>query len=127
MAATPAPSAPPGRDAGAGAGAAARKGAPDLRQLFDDALEREPSERRAFLEAACGEDRGLLAELLELLEVQERAVGFLERPIVEGAGAPVALPDPISYRVVVALDRRGDLARPRPSLRAATPRRDPTR
>src|SRR5262245_20455485 len=101
MAATPTPKPPPplevSTDAGGGArdspGASeARSGAPALRDLFDGALELEPAARRAFIEAACGDDLGLLKDLLDLLEVEERSSSFMEVPIVAGARRRDAIP-----------------------------------
>ena len=49
--------------------------APD--ELFEQALDLDPLRRRAFLESACGADRGLLTELLSLLDAHERHPAFL--------------------------------------------------
>jgi Tol biopolymer transport system component len=51
-----------------------------VRDLFARAVEREPEGRAAFLDDACGEDRGLRAEVEELLESYGQAGDFLEAP-----------------------------------------------
>jgi hypothetical protein len=47
-----------------------------VEELFHAALEREPSERDAFLEEACGGDEALLDEVKSLLNADERAERF---------------------------------------------------
>lgn len=48
--------------------------------LFHEALERSASERKEFLDAACG-DAGLREKLDRLLAANEQASDFLERPV----------------------------------------------
>jgi serine/threonine protein kinase len=51
-------------------------------ELFHAALEREPEERQAFLDAACGEDAGLRRQIELLLAKEENAGSFLETPAI---------------------------------------------
>jgi non-specific serine/threonine protein kinase/serine/threonine-protein kinase len=53
-----------------------------VRSVLEAALERSPSERPAFLEAACGGDPTLEAEVRTLLGAHDRAQGFLDSPAV---------------------------------------------
>lgn len=53
-----------------------------LKDLVSEALEREPAEWHAWLEAACGGDRDLQAEALALLQCQNQVAGFIETPAV---------------------------------------------
>ena len=70
-----------------------------IQALFHDAAERPESERRAFLEAACGADREMLADVLGMLEEDVRAGSLLDRDVAELAGelvggsAPGTLPN----------------------------------
>jgi serine/threonine protein kinase len=56
---------------------------PDLwhqvRQLFDEAVERDPSERKAFIARACGGDDEIRRIVEELVAAHERAATFMER------------------------------------------------
>jgi serine/threonine protein kinase/formylglycine-generating enzyme required for sulfatase activity/pimeloyl-ACP methyl ester carboxylesterase len=54
-------------------------------QLLDAALEREPSERAAFLDKACAGDEALRREVEALLASDEQASRFLEAPALEVA------------------------------------------
>ena len=49
-------------------------------ELFEAALEREPSERAAFVAAACGDDTALRRELESVLDSHERAGAFGDSP-----------------------------------------------
>ena len=56
--------------------------APDARftrvtTLFDEALALSPAERESFLDRACGDDPGLKADVLALLDADRRAGDFL--------------------------------------------------
>jgi hypothetical protein len=51
-----------------------------LDQLFHSALEREPSERSAFLDEACGGDESLHKQVEALLAANKEAGSFIERP-----------------------------------------------
>src|SRR5262245_34951328 len=57
------------------------------KQIFNEVLERNGSERRAFLAAACGSDAELHSRVEALLAADERAGQFLESPTGEGAQA----------------------------------------
>ena len=58
-----------------------------LKQIFGDALEREPAEREAFVRDAAKDDPELLSELLRLLDESDRDSGLLSRPALTRAGA----------------------------------------
>jgi serine/threonine protein kinase/WD40 repeat protein/tetratricopeptide (TPR) repeat protein len=63
--------------------------------LFIAVLERDPSERRAFLDSACAGNVGLRGRVEKLLLAHENAANFMERP----AAAQVATVDePITER-----------------------------
>jgi serine/threonine protein kinase/tetratricopeptide (TPR) repeat protein len=51
-----------------------------LEDLFESALEREPSQRAAFLDQACGGDPSLRRQLEALIASHEEAPSFLESP-----------------------------------------------
>ena len=55
-----------------------------VQSLFHEAADRPAGERRAWLEAACPGDPGLIAEVLGLLEEDARA-SLLDRPLAEVA------------------------------------------
>jgi eukaryotic-like serine/threonine-protein kinase len=57
-----------------------------ISSLFDEAVKLPPEGRAAFLDAACGDDPGLRAEVARLLESADQAEGFLEKPLVSQAG-----------------------------------------
>ena len=56
-----------------------------LKQIFGDALEREPGEREAFVSDAAQDDPELLSELLRLLEENDRDSKLLSRPALTRA------------------------------------------
>jgi serine/threonine-protein kinase len=58
-------------------------------QLFDAALEREPSERAAFLDEACAGDDALRREVESLLAAHERAGSFIEMPASDSSAGLV--------------------------------------
>jgi eukaryotic-like serine/threonine-protein kinase len=57
-------------------------------RLLDEALDRKPEERPAFLEQACAADPGLRKEVEALLEAHAKAGSFVERPALGSAAAP---------------------------------------
>jgi Tol biopolymer transport system component len=56
-----------------------------IEQIYDAALQRAPSERGAFLDAACGEDEALRREVAQLLAANDQAGDFLASPAWEVA------------------------------------------
>src|ERR1035438_5294282 len=61
-----------------------------LEQLYQSALEHDESERRAFLESACGADLELRGEIESLLALDLEAGSFIEAPALEVAARLVA-------------------------------------
>jgi serine/threonine protein kinase/Tol biopolymer transport system component len=59
-------------------------------KLLQAALERDPQQRAAFLDAACQGDQALRQEVESLLGSQAGAEGFLNSPAVENAAALLA-------------------------------------
>ena len=59
-------------------------------QILDGALQREGSQRKAFLEEACSGDASLRQEVESLLEASERAESFIEAPALEEAAKAMA-------------------------------------
>jgi tetratricopeptide (TPR) repeat protein len=57
-----------------------------LKAVFQEALQRPPDARAAFLDDACAGDDALRREVEELLASHGEAGGFLSRPAVEAAG-----------------------------------------
>ena len=55
-----------------------------LRSLYNEALECEPSRRAALLSEHASDDPALIEEVLNLLELQEAASGFLDKPLTPG-------------------------------------------
>ncbi len=51
-------------------------------ELLNDALDRKPSQRGAFLAQACGDDVALREEVQSLITAHERSGSFLDSPIV---------------------------------------------
>ena len=51
-----------------------------IKHIHQCALERDPSERAAFVETSCGSDEALRREVLSLLTYATEAESFLERP-----------------------------------------------
>jgi serine/threonine-protein kinase len=64
----------------------------ELDRLFDEALDRPPDERTAFVEEACADRPRLRKELTSLLAAEAEAEGFLEQEAVSFA-APAYEPD----------------------------------
>src|SRR5438552_2378602 len=61
-----------------------------VEDLYHSALERESSQRTAFLEQACAGDEGLFREVQSLLEHENKVETFMETPAVEMAGKALA-------------------------------------
>jgi serine/threonine-protein kinase len=61
-------------------------------ELFEAALEREPKERAAFLDAACGSDRELRREVEKMLSFDERAQDFIKTDVFEVAANLITKP-----------------------------------
>jgi Tol biopolymer transport system component len=59
-------------------------------RLFDEALEREPEARGAFLEESCGQDAELRAEVERLLVHHSDSEEFLSRPALDVAASLLA-------------------------------------
>ena len=51
--------------------------------IYHASLERDPEDRAAFLNEACGGDEELRREVQALLDYEEAAAGFLDRPALE--------------------------------------------
>src|SRR6185503_20141026 len=61
-----------------------------VKELFHQALEREPAERNAFLDSACNGDGSLLAEVESMIACFEPAGSFIETPAFEFAAGLLA-------------------------------------
>ena len=61
-----------------------------IEELYHSVLERESSQRAAFLKEACAGDEGLFREVRSLLEHEEKVETFMETPAVEVAGKALA-------------------------------------
>ena len=58
-----------------------------VKAVIDAALERSPSERAAFVQQACGDNRALRAEVESLLAAMEQAGSFVEQPAIQSLAA----------------------------------------
>ena len=56
-----------------------------IQTLFHEAAILPQAEQRAFLESACGEDEGLIADVLALLQEDARDTSLLDQPLAEVA------------------------------------------
>src|SRR6266536_2214004 len=56
-----------------------------VKEIFQSVLERAPSERSAFLGAACGRDEALRREVESLLAAHEKDGSFIDSPAYEVA------------------------------------------
>ena len=61
-----------------------------IEEVYHSALERESSQRAAFLKEACAGDEGLFREVRSLLEHEDKVGTFMETPAVEVAGEALA-------------------------------------
>ena len=76
-------------------------------ELLDEALERSPEDRRAFLDEACGDDPELRQEVEDLLETESES-GFLTEPAFDVHAEDASIGRSIEhYRLVELLDRGG--------------------
>lgn len=66
-------------------------------ELFDGALEREGSERHAYLDEACAGDEGIRREVESLLSANDHASDFLTSPALVVAAQAVTGGSPESY------------------------------
>jgi serine/threonine protein kinase len=56
-------------------------------EIFTEAIHLPLEERAAFLDRVCGEDENLRRKIAALLKSNDRAAGFMEKPIVATVGA----------------------------------------
>ena len=88
----------------------------EVRALLEDALERAPEERSAFVEESCGEDRELSAEVLRMLALEGGEANSTRAQSLDSGAAPK--PSPIrpmpvsgdrlgSYRILRAIGAGG--------------------
>src|ERR1700733_9152044 len=64
-----------------------------VKTIFERAIELDPGEeRRRFLAAACGNDSGVMREVLSLLEAYAESGDFLEQPLAESF-SPILTPE----------------------------------
>ena len=69
-----------------------------VKRIHQSALEKDSSERTAFVRAACGGDETVLREVQSLLSYEADADSFLDRPAVQLA--PVSTGDPNEHTLV---------------------------
>jgi len=56
-----------------------------IQTLFHEAVTRPPAEQRSFLESACGDDAGLIADVTALLQEDSRNTSLLDRSLADVA------------------------------------------
>src|SRR5215510_10446488 len=86
-----------------------------VQQLFHDAADRPASDQRAFLEAACGADEALLADVVAMLDEDARSSSLLDAGIAKAAdqviGRDIDLSLPLDrfgpYRITGVLGEGG--------------------
>ena len=82
-----------------------------IEKLYHSASERDPSQRRAFLDAECGGDQELRAELERMLAKNNLSQALLDRPVWEAAGyssASISIGTQLGvYRIESALGQGG--------------------
>ncbi|HKQ15826.1 MAG TPA: protein kinase, partial [Steroidobacteraceae bacterium] len=66
-----------------------------VKEIFAGALERDPSERTTYVDAACASDHELRIEVISLLEAHETAGGFIEQAAAEHVGLANVIPHPV--------------------------------
>jgi eukaryotic-like serine/threonine-protein kinase len=62
----------------------------EIERIYHDARRRAPSERTAYLDAACGGDATLRAEIESLLQYDEQAAQFIDPPDGHEPRSPIA-------------------------------------
>ena len=67
-----------------------------IEELYHSALERESSQRAAFLKEACAGDEGLFSEVRSLLDHEQKVETFMEIPALQVAGEALAKRKPQS-------------------------------
>jgi len=70
-----------------------------IEALFDEAALLPAEERAAFLARACGDDPEMRGEVESLLAADEKAAGFLGRPVASAAAPPAPPPSLVGQRV----------------------------
>ena len=70
-----------------------------IEALFDEAALLPAEERAAFLARACGDDPEMRGEVESLLAADEKAAGFLGRPVAAAAAPPAPPPSLVGQRV----------------------------
>jgi eukaryotic-like serine/threonine-protein kinase len=86
-----------------------------VEQLYHSTLEKEVSERPAFLAGACAGDEALRREVESLLAVEDRADGFIESPaldvaaklLADGQDSPVPGQTINQYKIISPLGAGG--------------------
>ena len=61
-------------------------------ELFEAALDREPSHRAAFLDGACGSDRELRREVEKMLDIDNQAQDFIKTDVFDVAAKLITQP-----------------------------------
>ncbi|HYJ47231.1 MAG TPA: hypothetical protein VEV81_11520, partial [Pyrinomonadaceae bacterium] len=61
-----------------------------IKEIFHSAVELEPGERSAFLDAACADDNSLRREVETLIAAHEKTGSFIDSPAYEVAAELVA-------------------------------------
>jgi len=56
-----------------------------VKEVFEEALERDPSQRAAFLQEACAGDVALRREVESLIESYEKEENFMSLPVIAAA------------------------------------------
>ena len=93
-----------------------------MKELFDNAVDRGPADRAAFLAGACGGDAALRAELERLLKAHDEASGFIERFAGGRRRAPAAATGPPLTGRVIGRYEIGRLWAPAAWVRSTPPK-----
>lgn len=62
----------------------------EIQRIYEEARERDPSDREAFLESACGGDDALCREVRSLLAFNDQAGEFMEAPALDFQAREIA-------------------------------------